>query len=121
MTRGCRPTIALGLILTMGSAPAVAAEVPGLWKTQPADHTALARPDLSQPCGGPDTTPVCVFKTYLACALYDAPKLCSAAGLEGVLERGRGEDASRESAAECGNFAVAAAFFRSAGIEWMIG
>ena len=41
--------------------------------------------------------------------------------VEGVLERGRGEDASRESAAECGNFAVAAAFFRSAGIEWMIG
>ncbi len=92
MTRGCRPTIALGLILTMGSAPAVAAEVPGLWKTQPADHTALARPDLSQPCGGPDTTPVCVFKTYLACALYDAPKLCSAAGLEGVLERYPGDD-----------------------------
>ena len=76
----------------MGSASARAGEDPSLWKTRPADHTALARPDLSQACTAPGTTPLCAFKTYLACVLYDAPALCAAVGFEGVLELYPGDD-----------------------------
>ena len=55
------------------------------------------RPDLSQACAGPTTTPVCALKTYLACVLYDAPHLCAAVGLEGIAERYPGPDTLDEA------------------------
>lgn len=91
MTRACWTTVALALFLAW-TAPGAAADTSSLWKTSPADHATLARPDLAVGCIGPDTTPLCAFKTYLACALYDAPALCAAAGFKGVLERYPGAD-----------------------------
>ena len=48
--------------------------------------------DLGLGCTGPAATPICAFKTYLACVLYDAPALCAAVGLNDVPERYPGPD-----------------------------
>jgi hypothetical protein len=64
----------------------------GSWTRTPHDKAENPSPDLNQPCGGPGTTPVCALKTYLACVLYDAPRLCAAVGLDGVSERYPGAD-----------------------------
>jgi len=66
----------------------------GVWVlgTWPAAAQAPTAPDLSQFCARPGNHPLCVFKAYLACVVYDAPALCATAGLEGVTERFPGPD-----------------------------
>ena len=55
---------------------------PSFWTRGADDKLDSPAPDLDQPCAGPGTTPVCALKTYLACVLYDAPDLCTAAGFQ---------------------------------------
>jgi hypothetical protein len=102
MIRARGRKIALSLaVAALWAQPAGAAETASqasdLWKTLPADHTALARPDLFMSCAGPATTPLCAFKTYLACVLYDAPALCAPVGLDGLPERFPGADTLDEA------------------------
>jgi hypothetical protein len=82
---------ALCLSAAAGGAPPTPLSPDALW-TRPAGAKPETQPDLTQFCAGAGTTPVCAMKTYLACALYDAPAMCAAAGLEGVPERYPGPD-----------------------------
>ena len=56
------------------------------------NSTAPDPVDLAQSCTRPGNSPVCAYKTYLACVIYDAPALCKAIGLDGVAERFPGPD-----------------------------
>ncbi len=44
-------------------------------------------PDLGQACTGPGKTPLCAFKTWVTCILYDLPNLCAAVGAPAVTMR----------------------------------
>lgn len=64
---------------------------PAFWTRGTDDKLDGPTPDLTQPCAGPNTTPLCTLKTYLACVLYDAPDLCAAAGFQDMPKRYPGD------------------------------
>jgi hypothetical protein len=84
--------VALALSLAAASPNAGWATDAQHWTKAPGDKVEGVAPDLSQACTDGLTTPVCTLKTYLACVLYDAPDLCTLAGLNGVPERHEGAD-----------------------------
>jgi len=69
-----------------------APDAPQYWTLGAGDKLEGPGADLTLPCTGPRVSPVCALKAYLACVVYDAPNLCAAVGLEGVVERHPGPD-----------------------------
>ena len=60
---------------------------PIYWENFEARSTLRTAPGLTQTCNGPGTTPLCAFKTWVTCLLYDRPELCAAVGAPTITKQ----------------------------------